>query len=64
MPARNIQVSDVVCVRDEYFAPTKWPLARILNVYSGQDGQVNVSENLKELAVRNPPLWHANTHLI
>ena len=39
---RNIQVGDVVCVRDEHLAPTKWPLARVVDVYPGQDGQVRV----------------------
>ena len=41
-PARNVQVGDVVCVRDEHLAPTKWPLARVVGVYPGQDGQVRV----------------------
>ena len=41
-PARNLKVGDVVCMRDEHLAPTKWPLARIVEVYPGKDGQVRV----------------------
>ena len=41
-PTRNLKVGDVVCVRDEPMAPTKWPLARITKVHPGQDGKVRV----------------------
>ena len=41
-PTRNIQVGDVVCIRDEHLAPTKWPLARVVDVHPGRDDQVRV----------------------
>ena len=31
-----------MCLRDEPTAPTRWPLARIVNVYPGEDGKVRV----------------------
>ena len=41
-PARNLQVGDVVCLRDEPTSPTKWPLARVIEIHPGQDGRVRV----------------------
>ena len=31
-----------MCVRNEPTAPTKWPLARIIEVHPGRDGKVRV----------------------
>ena len=42
MPTPNIQVGDVVCIRNEHLAPTKCPLAHVVDVHPGQDGQVRV----------------------
>ena len=33
----NIKEGDVVCIRNEHTAPTKWPLARIVQVHPGSD---------------------------
>ena len=33
--SRNLQVNDVVCLSDEPVSPTKWPLARIMEVTLG-----------------------------
>ena len=41
-PSRNLQVGDVVIVRENNLVPIKWPLGRIVNVYSGRDGFVRV----------------------
>ena len=41
-PTQNLQVNDIVCLRDEPTIPTKWPLARVTDVYPGQDGKVRV----------------------
>ena len=34
-PTRNIQVNDLVCVREDSLVPTKWPLARVIAVHPG-----------------------------
>ena len=36
---RGYHLGDVVCLREEPMAPTKWPLAKITK---GQDGKVRV----------------------
>ena len=40
--ASNLKVGDIVCVREEPMAPTRWPLARVIEVHPGQDGKVCV----------------------
>ena len=42
-PSRNVQVGDMVCLREEPMAPTKWPLARIVEIHPGKDGKVSVA---------------------
>jgi hypothetical protein len=37
---RNFQVGDVVCLHED--APLKWPLARVISVFPGEDGLVRV----------------------
>ena len=39
-PMESIQVDDIVCLWDEPTSPTKWPLARVMDVYPGLDGKV------------------------
>ena len=41
-PSRNLQVGDVVCLREEPLAPTKWPLVRVAEIHPGRDGNVHV----------------------
>jgi len=41
-PSRNIQVDDVVVLQMENTFPTKWPLARVIEVHPGKDGLVRV----------------------
>ena len=41
-PTRNFQVGDVVVLREDTLAPTKWPLARVTQVHCGRDGLVRV----------------------
>ena len=43
IPSRNVQVGDVVCLREEATAPTRWPLARIVKVHQGKNGKVHVA---------------------
>ncbi len=42
-PVRNLQVGDVVMLKEERFTPTKWPLGRITTVHPGKDGYVRVA---------------------
>ena len=39
--SRDLTV-DVVLVKEDGFGPTKWPLARVIEVYPGQDDKVRV----------------------
>ena len=49
------KVGDLVLVKDELLPPTKWPLARILEVHPGKDGLVRVVKirSLHKTAVRS-----------
>ena len=38
----NFKVGDIVCVKGEQTSPTRWPLARIIEVIPGKDGLVRV----------------------
>ena len=40
--SRNVKIGDVAILRDETLFPTKWPLARIMDVHPGKDGLVRV----------------------
>ena len=42
-PTRNLQVGDVVIIREDTLVPTKWPLARVSQVHCGKDGLVRVA---------------------
>ena len=41
-PSRNIQVGDIVVLKEDNLIPTKWPLARVIQSYPGRDGRVRV----------------------
>ena len=41
---RNLCVGDVVLVADDNFARGNWPLARVVEVITGQDGMVRVAK--------------------
>lgn len=41
-PTRNLQVNDVVLIKEDNVPPLKWPLARIVDVMPGADGRVRV----------------------
>lgn len=41
-PSRDLRVGDIVCLRDEPLAPTRWPLARVIEVHPGRDGKTRV----------------------
>ena len=42
-PTKNLQVGDVVVLREDNTFPTKWPLARVVQVHCGNDGFVRVA---------------------
>ena len=41
-PSANLQVGDVVILREDNVTPSKWPLARVMIVHKGQDSLVRV----------------------
>ena len=41
-PTRNVQVGDVVVLQEHNLIPTRWPLARVIEVQPGNDGLVRV----------------------
>ena len=41
-PTRNIEIGDIVLMREDNTGPTQWLLARVTSVYQGQDGLVRV----------------------
>ena len=40
--SRNIQVGDIVVLKEDNMVPTKWPLARVIQVHPGKDQRVRV----------------------
>ena len=42
-PTRNVLVGDVVVLHEDNMIPTKWPLGRVVETYSGSDGLVRVA---------------------
>ena len=41
-PSKNLSVGDVVILREDGMGPAQWPLAKIVKVHTGRDGQVRV----------------------
>ena len=39
---RDHKVGDIVCLREEPAAPTKWPLAKIIKIHPGQDRKLRI----------------------
>ena len=42
-PTNNLQVGDIVVIRDDAAFHNQWPMARILEVFRGKDGLVSVA---------------------
>ena len=42
-PSRNITVGDIVILKEDSLVPTKWPLAKIIEVHPGKDGLVRIA---------------------
>ncbi|XP_051864256.1 uncharacterized protein LOC127566275 [Drosophila albomicans] len=43
-PDRRLQVNDLVLVKDENLPPLRWPLARVLALIPGKDGECRVAD--------------------
>ncbi|KAH8406098.1 hypothetical protein KR215_005226 [Drosophila sulfurigaster] len=43
-PDRRLQVNDVVLMKDENLPPLRWPLARVMSLIPGKDGECRVAE--------------------
>ena len=43
-PTKNLSVGDVVLLIEEEVMPSKWPLARVIKIYPGNDGIVRVAD--------------------
>ena len=41
-PSANLQIDDIVILREDNTIPAKWPLARVMAVHKGDDGLVRV----------------------
>ena len=41
-PSRNIEVGDIVILREDNLVPTKWPLAKVITAHPGNDGLTRV----------------------
>ncbi len=41
-PSRNVRVDDIVLLKEDSLVPTKWPMARVIEVNMGKDGLVRV----------------------
>ena len=41
--ARNISIGDIVVLHADGMVPTKWPLGRVVQTFSGKDGLVRVA---------------------
>ena len=43
-PHRNVQIGDLVLIKDEKIFHRQWPLARVIKVFPGEDGRVRVAD--------------------
>ena len=42
-PSRNLRVGDIVVLQEDNLVPTKWPLAKVIQVHTGKDNLVRVA---------------------
>ena len=52
----NLQVGDIVILKEKWPKMLHWPLARILNVYPGEDGLVRVAKIQTQLGTYTRPV--------
>ena len=53
---QKFEVCDVVVLKEGNLFPTKWPLARVLQVYYGKDGFVRVAIVTTAKGTYKPPV--------
>ncbi len=53
---RNVVVGDIVILKDETLFPTKWPLARVIDVHPGRDNLVRVVTIKTEKGIYRRPV--------
>ena len=41
--SKNLEVGDIVLLKEDNIVPTQWPIARITEVHPGKDGLVRVA---------------------
>ena len=41
-PVKNLQVDDIVVLREDNVMPSQWPMARVVEAHQGRDGLVRV----------------------
>ena len=54
--SRNLLVGDIVIIREDSVVPTKWPLARVIQVHPGKDNLVRVATLKTSAGVRKRPV--------
>lgn len=42
-PAKEIEVNDLVLIKNDVVPPLKWPLGRVIEVFPGEDGHIRVA---------------------
>ena len=55
-PSRNIQVGDIVVLKEDNLVATKWPLARVIQTYPGKDNRVRVVTLKTENGIYKRPI--------
>ncbi|XP_073841440.1 uncharacterized protein [Musca autumnalis] len=55
-PQRDIQLDDLVVLRQEHLPPTAWKLGRVVKVYPGVDGHVRVADVKTESGIVKRPV--------
>ena len=55
-PSRNLAIGDIVLLKEDGIVQTRWPLARVLEVYSGTDGIVRVARVKTERGTYKRPV--------
>ena len=43
-PTRNLSVGDIVVLHEDNMVPTKWPLGRVIETFTGSNGFVRVAK--------------------
>lgn len=55
-PQRDVQINDLVVIRQENLPPNKWRLGRVLKVYPGSDHRVRVADIKTQKGIISRPI--------